>query len=189
VLSAQDPLPIRPRRILVAGVSGVGKSTLAGQIATITGSSHTEIDGLFHGPNWEPRATFVQDVETFTAVDAWTTEWQYGSARALLAGRADLLVWLDLPFAVTLSRVVRRTLRRRLRHEVLWNGNVEPALGTFFTDREHLVRWAVSTRNSYRERIPQLESDNPHLDIERLNSRRSVKRWLAGPLAIAAITD
>jgi adenylate kinase family enzyme len=163
----------------------VGKSTLAARIAAITGGKHTEIDGLFHGENWEPRATFVRDVEAFTAADAWTTEWQYSSVRGLLAERADTLVWLDLPFAVALFRVVRRTLHRRWRREVLWNGNVEPPLATFFTDREHIVRWAIATRNTSAARVHQAQVDNPRLVIVRLRSRRSVERWLAGPLADA----
>jgi len=187
VLSADDPLPLRPRRVLVAGVSGSGKTTFAARIARVTGGAHIEIDGLFHGPDWTPRPTFLDDVRAFTAGETWTTEWQYSTARPLLAERADLLVWLDFRFAtVTLPRVTRRTLRRRLRSEALWNGNVEPPLRTFFTDPEHIVRWAIRTRGTYRVRIPQLDADSPHLTIVRLRSPRESERWLRGPLARAA---
>ncbi len=180
VLRADDPLPRLPRRVAVAGVSGVGKTTVARRIASVLETPHIEIDGLYHGPGWTPRPEFLDDVRSFTAKDAWVTEWQYSPARPLLAERADLLVWLDLPFlTVTLPRVIRRTLRRRLRRETLWNGNVEPPLHTFFTDREHIVRWAWSTRHNYRRRIPALVTDHPHLVIVRLRSRRDVERWIA----------
>ncbi|MGN7969458.1 AAA family ATPase [Microbacterium sp. 22296] len=180
MLSARDPLPARPRRVAVAGVSGVGKTTLARRIAAVAGIPHTEIDALFHGPDWTPRPAFVDDVRALVARDTWVTEWQYSSARPLLAARADLLVWLDLPFwRVTLPRVVSRTLRRRLRAEQLWNGNLEPPLHTFFTDPEHIVRWSVSTRNTYRERIRVLRPDLP---VVRLRSPREVERWLTGPM-------
>jgi adenylate kinase family enzyme len=183
MLTSDAALPHRPRRVVVAGVSGSGKTTLSDRIAGITGGAAVEIDALFHGPDWVPRTEFLPDVHAFTAGDSWTTEWQYGSARARLAERADLLVWLDLPFLrTTLPRVIRRTIRRRVRREVLWNGNLEPALATFFTDREHIVRWAISTRRKYRERVPALERKHPHLVIVRLRSRRDVERWLAGPL-------
>lgn len=183
MLAYDDPLPSRPRRIIVAGVSGTGKTTVAARIAALADAPHTEIDALYHGPNWTPRADFLDDVRNFTADDAWTTEWQYSSARSLLAERADLLVWLDLPFlTVTLPRVIRRTLRRRLGREVLWNGNIEPPLHTFFTDREHIVRWAISTRNKYRERVPRLEQEYSHLRIVRVKTPREVELWLAGPL-------
>lgn len=165
----------------MAGVSGVGKTTLAGRIARTIGAPHTEIDALFHGPGWVPREEFLDDVRALTAQDAWVTEWQYASARPLLAERADVLVWLDLPFfTTTLPRVIRRTVRRRLRREELWNGNTEGPLHTFFTDREHIVRWAWSTRNKYRAGVPQAAAEFPHLAVVRLRSRREVERWLTG---------
>lgn len=187
VLSARDPLPCRPRRVAVAGVSGVGKTTLARRVAATFGTPHVEIDALHHGPNWTPRSAFLDDVRALVARDRWITEWQYQVARPLIAERADLLVWLDLPFwTVTFPRVVRRTLRRRLTREVLWNGNVEPPVRTVFTDREHIVRWAIGTRRRYRTAVPALAAAHPHLTVVQLRSRRQVRRWLAGPLVRAS---
>ncbi|MEV8268693.1 hypothetical protein [Microbacterium sp. NPDC076911] len=74
-------------------------------------------------------------------------------------------------------------MRRRLRREVLWNGNVEPPLRTFFTNREHIVRWAFSTRNKYGVLISQLQDERPDLLIVRLRTPREVQAWLSGPLA------
>ena len=112
------------------------------------------------------------------------TEWQGASARHLIAARADLLVWLDLPFfRVTLPRVLRRTVSRRLRRQELWNGNVEPPLRTFFTDPQYVVRWAITTRHKYRDLVPRLEIDVPGLEVVRLRSSREAERWLRGPLA------
>lgn len=109
-----------PRRILVAGVSGAGKTTLCREIARRSGIPHTEIDALFHGPGWTPRPEFVADVQRLVSQPSWVTEWQYDAARPLLAECADTLVWLDLPFwTVTFPRVVRRTVRRSLRREEL----------------------------------------------------------------------
>jgi adenylate kinase family enzyme len=183
MLGWADALPRRPARVLVAGVSGSGKTTTAARIAEITGGPHTEIDGLFHGPDWQPREEFVSDVLALTSADAWTTEWQYGSVRELLAERADLLVWLDLPYVrVTLPRVVRRTLSRRIHRTELWNGNREPPLRTMLTDPEHIIRWSIATRNVYAERVPALERTHPHLTVVRLRTPREVAHWLAGPL-------
>lgn len=187
MLRHDSPLPRRPARVLVAGISGSGKTTLAGRVAAHLDVPHVEIDGLFHGPGWIPREEFVADVHAFVARDAWVTEWQYAPVRTLLVERAELLVWLDLPFAtVTLPRVVRRTVARRVRGTVLWNGNVEPPLRTVLTDPGHVVRWAVRTRHKYRERVPALEGRHPHLTVVRLRTPRQVERWLAGPLTAVA---
>jgi adenylate kinase family enzyme len=114
---------VMPRRVVVAGASGSGKSTLAARLAAILDLSYVEIDGLFHGPNWEPRPEFLFDVDAFSAGPCWITEWQYSAARDLLASRADLLIWLDLRRRVTVWRAVRRTALRRVRRETLWYGN------------------------------------------------------------------
>jgi adenylate kinase family enzyme len=182
VLTALEPLRTAPHRILVAGTSGSGKTTLAGRIAAIVGAPHTEIDALYHGPNWTPRDSFMADVSAFTAQPRWVTEWQYGKARPLLLRRADLLVWLDLPRAAVMERVVRRTAQRRLTSTVLWNGNLEPPLSTFFTDRDHIVRWAWRTHHENAQRVAAAVTSRGDLSIVRLRRQREVDQWLGGPL-------
>lgn len=184
MLGFDDRLQFLPRRIIVAGVAGTGKTTLAARISSMVDAPHTEIDALYHGPSWTPRDEFLEDVRTLVNRASWTTEWQYSSARPILAERADLVVWLDLPFlTATLPRVLARTVRRRLKREVLWNGNVEPPLRTFFTDREHILRWVFSTRNKYTVLIGELEREHTDLPIVRLRTPREVEAWLSGPLA------
>jgi adenylate kinase family enzyme len=166
----------------VAGTSGAGKTTLASRVAKLLDVPHIEIDALFHGPGWTPRDSFESDVRRFSAGPCWVTEWQYSQVRAVLAQRADLVVWLDLPRALVMRQVVRRTVHRRLARQVLWNGNREPALWTILTDREHIVRWAWSTHNKTATRVATLLRDHPDLVVVRLTSRSDVERWLAGPL-------
>lgn len=169
----------RPRRVLVAGTSGSGKTTLAARIGQVLGVPHTEVDALFHGPGWTPRPTFLADVEAFTSAPGWVTEWQYAAVRDLLADRADLLVWLDLPRALVMRQVVVRTLRRRLGRQVLWNGNVEPPLHTVLGDREHIVRWAWNTHPLTAQRVAALRVRRPDLAVVRLSSHREAAAWLA----------
>lgn len=172
--------PPSPCRILVAGVSGVGKTTLCREIERCSGIPHTEIDALFHGPGWIPRPEFSADVARLAAGGSWVTEWQYDAARPALAERADTLLWLDFPFwTVTFPRVVRRTVRRSLSRQKLWNGNTEGSLRTLFTDPEHIIRWAVASRHSYRERIPTLAETAPHLRVVRLRHSREARAWVS----------
>ena len=186
LLAADDPLPGCPRRVLVAGTSGSGKTTLAARISVVLQVPHVEIDALFHGPAWTPRPTFPDDVARLAAGPAWITEWQYHQVRALLADRADLLVWLDLSRPQVMQQVVRRTLQRRWRRSVLWNGNVEPPLWTVVTDPEHIVRWAWSTHAGTAQHVAALRARRPELDVVRLPDRSALERWVTGPLRDAA---
>ncbi|POH74229.1 AAA family ATPase [Arthrobacter glacialis] len=178
MLSATDPLPARPQRILVAGVSGSGKTSLAGRLGQLLEVPHTEIDALFHGPNWTERTDFMADVDHLSSAPGWVTEWQYRQARPLLAERADTLLWLDFPMPVSMWRLIRRTARRRLRREELWNGNFEGPLWTLFTDRDHIIRWGWQTRNKLKAAIPVLAQSQPHLQVVRLRSPREVEHWV-----------
>ena len=175
--SPAPPL-LTARRILVAGTSGAGKSTLARRVSNALGLPYTELDSLFHGPGWTPRAEFEDDVRAVVAQDAWVSEWQYTPVRPLLLERAELLVWLDLPTPVVLWQVGRRTLRRRLRRTELWNGNLEPPLWTVLADRDHILRWAWRTRHKLRGLDARLAREAPHLQVVRLRSRRAVERWV-----------
>jgi adenylate kinase family enzyme len=175
--------------VLVAGTSGSGKTTLAREIAAVLGVPHVEIDSLFHGPGWTQRESFEADVDKFTSAPGWASEWQYPTVRALLVDRADLMAWLDLPRHVVLRQVIRRTLRRRLRREELWNGNVEPPLRTFFTDREHIIRWAWSTHHEHAARVASALERRPDLVVVRLASRVEAERWLRTTLTAAVQPD
>jgi adenylate kinase family enzyme len=145
------------------------------------------MDALFHGPGWTRRPSFEADVEAFSAQPAWVTEWQYGDVRDLLADRADLLVWLDLPTWVVMAQVVRRTLVRRATRAPLWNGNTEPPLRTLLTDRDHVVRWAWRTRRVTAQRVADLRRRRPDLPVVRLRSHAAADRWLAGLAAASRV--
>ena len=182
LLGPRDALPARPQRVLVAGTSGAGKTTLAAAVGAALAIPQVELDALFHGPGWTPRPSFAADVARLADGEQWVTEWQYDAARDLLAARADLLVWLDLPRRVVLRGLVRRTVGRRLRSRELWNGNFEPPLRTFLTDPEHVVRWAWTSHASSGPRVLALRARRPELTVVRLRSRREVGRWVTGPL-------
>ena len=187
-LAWDDPLPGHPRRILVAGTSGAGTTTLARALSTRLGVPHTDIDGLYHGPGWVPRPEFVAEATALAASDEWVTEWQYSVMRGVLLARADLLVWLDLSRAAVMRQVVPRTLRRRLRSVEMWNGNLEPPLWTVFTRRDHIVRWAWRTHPKTAARVRRvLASDDPP-PVVRLRTRREVHAWLDGPVAALTAT-
>ena len=183
MLTADDPLPLRPTRILVAGVSGSGKTTLASRIATGLSLPRHELDALHHGPGWTPRPEFLDDVRAFAATDRWVSEWQYSSKGIdeVLPLRAQLCVWLDYPDTVVRARLWRRTLGRSILRRELWNGNREPSLwrlATTTAPEENVLRWQTRTLHVLRERMPEREARFPQLTIVRLAHPRQTGPWL-----------
>ncbi|WP_372969446.1 AAA family ATPase [Microbacterium sp.] len=180
--SATDPLPFRPERVLIAGVTGSGKTTLARRVAGLWGLRHVEIDALFHGENWIPRPAFLDDVRAFAAEDRWVTEWQYTSKGTdeILAPRAQLAIWLDYPYRVVRSRLLRRTLGRSILRTRIYNGNVEKPIWRMFSGipEENILAWQTMTLHKWSERMPGVASEHPHLVIVRLRHPRETERWL-----------
>lgn len=169
------------RRVSVVGGSSTGKTTVSRELARRLGVPHIELDALHHGPNWEeaPADVLRARVEEALAAapDGWVVDGNYDrKLGTLVQERADTVVFLDLPYGLTLRRVLRRTARRILRREELWNRNRE-SLRTAFS-RDSIVWWVVKTHRSHRARWPERFSAFRHLDLVRLRSPREVSEFL-----------
>lgn len=183
LFGAGDPLPVH-ERIVVCGVTGIGKSTLCRRLSEQWNLPYTELDSLAHGPGWTRPATFEGDVARIAAGQRWVSELQYVNSGAgwLLAERAQLLVWLDYPRRISRVRLLRRTVARARSGTEIWpgTGNVEKPLRTVFTDPNHLLRWEMRTHAVWREtHIPHVREEYPHISIVRLRHPRETERWLA----------
>ena len=173
-------------RIVVVGTSGSGKSTLARALAARLGMARLELDAVHHLPGWEPidDAAFRREVAAFVAThDRWVADGNYEVVRDLLWEPADTVVWLDVDRAVATWRVVRRTARRLVTREPLWNGNREQWRNVLSSDPERsIVRWAWTTHAERRRLYPGLLADPrwQPLQVHRLRTPREVRAFLAG---------
>jgi adenylate kinase family enzyme len=187
VLGPRDPLGARAiQRIGVAGPAGSGKSTLARTLGERLGLPYVEFESFFHGPGWTVRETWQADVLEHLDGAAWSIEWQGEQVRERMTARLDVLVWLDHPRALTMARVVKRTLLRRLgRGSKIAGGNVEGPLRTFFTDRDHIVKIAWRYHPILRARVRKVVDEDryPGLVVVRLRGQGQVDAWLRGPVA------
>jgi adenylate kinase family enzyme len=171
------------RRVSVAGTSGSGKSTLGRALAGRLGVPYIELDALNHGPNWT-EATPAElrrrvDEAMAAAPDGWVTDGNYESKLGdLVLSRADTLVWLDLPLALSLYRIARRTTGRIIRRTELWNGNRESIRSAILV-RDNLFSWAVKSHRRKRRELPEVESRHPHVRLVRLRSPQEVACFLA----------
>ena len=170
------------KRVLVMGTTGSGKTSLARQLSQRLGSPHVELDAYRQGPNWSetPNDLFRARLAEALRWDRWVADGNYSIAREVVWTRATTLVWLDYPIYVVMWRLVRRTVRRGLTREELWNGNKENLLSHLFT-RESLFLWVLKTHWRRRRTLPLAfqEPQYAHIQKLRFHTPRAAKEWLA----------
>jgi hypothetical protein len=163
--------------VLVVGICGSGKTTLAAGLAARLGLPHIETDALRHGPGWTVQPAFVAEVDRATATPGWVVDSAaYTEVAGMLWGRADTVVWLDLRRSVVLLRVARRTASRVLRRELLWSGNRESLWGAL--SRGHpLAKVIMDFRSRRAQTAGELAGFSGR--AVRLRSPAEADHWLA----------
>lgn len=173
------------QRVSVVGNSGSGKSTLAARIAARLGAEYVEIDALHHLPGWVERdpVELRADVEQVTATGRWVIDGNY--RRVVVEGpvweRADTVVWLALRRSVVMRQLVRRTVRRVVTRQELWNGNRESLTNFYRWNPEHnIIRWAWISHAKYEARYGAALTDPrfAHLRFVVLRSHAEADAWL-----------
>ncbi len=169
-----------PQRILVYGVTGSGKTTLARTIGEATGLPwHSIDDEIGWLPGWVERPRDEQRglVEQLMEGDAWVLDTVYSHWSDLVLPRTELIVALDYPRWRSLARLVRRTHRRISTRQEVCNGNVETWRGLVASDS--ILRWHFRSFASKRARITAWEAAPDLPPVVRLRSSAATRRWLA----------
>jgi adenylate kinase family enzyme len=167
------------RRFLIKGASGAGKTTLARAVAQRMGLPHVELDALHHGPNWSEASAELLRARVDAALDderGWVVDGNYDSKLGrMLLERADTIVWIDPPLATKLAQLAKRSARRYVTQEELWNGNREN-LRSLFWGGEGLFVWAIRKHFAHRRDWPLAFAGLP---LTHLRSAREANAWLA----------
>ncbi|HLK45963.1 MAG TPA: hypothetical protein VKT18_08230 [Acidimicrobiales bacterium] len=181
-------IPSDARRVAVRGTSGSGKSTMAAAIADARGLPHVELDSIMHQPGWTPLPDdeFAARVDAVAAGPTWVVCGNYSRFTTSVLDRADTIVLYDLPRPVVMWRIVRRTLRRISRREVLWNGNRERWRNFFSLDPEtSVIVWAWTTHGRRHAETLAFVADPPRdglriVHVASLADERRVRDSLRG---------
>jgi hypothetical protein len=166
-------------RILVLGRTGSGTTTLARQLAAAL-----ELDALYFGPNFNtvPLPVLRERTSAAIAGERWITDGNKSRVRDLVWPRADTVVWLDYPLAVSLWRLGKRALWRTsvLKEQAAETGE-KRALPKQLLAATKAVLTALRSHMGQRREYPRLfaRPENRHLAVVRLRSPRATQRWLA----------
>jgi adenylate kinase family enzyme len=100
------------KRVLIIGSGGAGKSTLARRLGRETGIEVIHLDKLYWRPNWtEPsKDEWKRTVSAELAKDSWIIDGNFGGTMEMRLKACDAVVFLDLPRAVCLGRVLKRRI-------------------------------------------------------------------------------
>jgi adenylate kinase family enzyme len=173
--------PGRNRRIAVVGTTGTGKTTFASRLARRFECPHVELDALHWEPGWKeaPLDVFRERVKEALVGPRWVVDGNYSRVRDIVWTRADTVVWLDYPLPIVLWRLLRRTVRRVVTREELWNGNRERFWSQFLST-DSLFLWALQTYGRRRREYPVLfkEPRHAHLTVIRLRRPREAEACL-----------
>jgi energy-coupling factor transporter ATP-binding protein EcfA2 len=181
------------RRILILGRTGSGKTTLARELAAAVDVPHVELDSLYFGPNFStaPLEVLRQRTSAAIAGDRWVTDGNKRAVRDLVWPRADTVVWLDYPVAVSLWRLGKRALWRTAKIKTdaaahaQGSGTSTSAAGASVPRQMYSaakgVLTALRSHRGQRREYPVMfaEPANQHLAVVRLRSPRATSRWLA----------
>ena len=159
-------------------MTGSGKTILAQRLAEKTGLTYIAVDELTWEPGWiivpfDVQRDVIRDI---CRKDDWILDGAYGHWLDIPLQRVDLIVALDYPRWLSLSRLVGRTLRRWIDQRPVCNGNRE-SLRVIFS-RNSILLWHFRSFRRKRNRIRAWQREGQQMLTFR--HPREAEAWLAG---------
>lgn len=166
-------------KIMVLGVSsGVGKSSFARKLSEKKNIPVHHLDSYFWKAGWieSSEKEFSEKQQQLVKEDRWIIEGNYTGTYEIRSGKADTLIYLELPLAVCLYRVVKRRITNQ--------GKTRPdmALGCPEKLDKEFLTFIISTYSArkvkMRKRMVQFIEESPHNKVVFLRNQRQINGYL-----------
>lgn len=168
------------QRVLFYGVTGSGKSSAAHAYAVAAGlPEYSADDDLGWLPQWQNRSIEDQRriAARIAAEDRWVLDSAYATWRDIILVRAELIVFLDYPRWLSLSLLIRRTVRRCVQNPPVCNGNTESFRRVF--TRDSIILWHFKSFNRKRKAIEAIKADPSMPPVLAFRRPRDLDQWIA----------
>ena len=168
------------KRIIVAGVSGSGKTYTAKAISESLSIAHFDLDNYYWESGWKEknRQKFNEIVSNLTSNDAWVISGNFSNIEMPIFERCDHIIWLDYSIFRCLAQSFTRSVRRIIKKEPCCNGNFETFKQLFFS-KNSIILWVLSSYNKRRTFYNQLfSSNNKTKNLIKFSSINETNAWL-----------
>ena len=181
--SAKEPLSFQlGKRISVVG--GGGKSTLARAISFKFRYKYIELDAINWLPGWVQREPREVSLLIRKAIDeageTWVVDGNYFSkVGGFILGRADTIIFVNMPWHVMMKRVFFRSIRRAREKQRICGNNYE-TFGHTFMSKSSLLLWLIMNRQSYNSRREKIIRWKPsYVPLVELSSAKELNEFYA----------
>lgn len=168
------------RRVVVYGVTGSGKSVAAERLGRLLGLPYVAVDDLMWEPGWvmvgeEEKRRRIEEV---CAGETWVIDSVYQAwSDVPLSIPGVVVVGLDYRRLLSLGRLLRRTVHRRVTRTPICNGNRESLRR--MVGRESIVAWHFRSFDTAHERLVAWEADPVLPPVLRFTRPTDLDRWIA----------
>lgn len=162
----------------MAGVSaGAGKSTFARKLGEQLDLEVHHLDAYFWEPGWKERDK--QDFERIqlelVAGERWIIEGNYASTMGIRLAQADTFIYIELPLAVCVYRVLKRWIKGR--------GKTRPDMAEGCPEKmdKEFLKFIITTytarKGAMRTRAAEFEASAPNRKSIILQSQKQIDHY------------
>ncbi|MDN4618943.1 DNA topology modulation protein [Paenibacillus sp. PsM32] len=162
-------------RVIVIGCSGSGKSTLSQKLHKILQLPIIHLDRYYWQANWQSteQEAWDQKVTEFALTDRWIIDGNYSRTLDIRIGRADVIVFLDMPRWLCMYRIMKRRIQ--------YHGRTRPDLNKDCPEKLDIgfIKWVWNYRKRNRVKtLEKLKQVKEHQNVVIIRNKKQLEEWI-----------